>query len=149
VVLAHLKAQQTRGDEAGRLAWKLRLVKGLYGRGWGREDVRQLFRVIDWMLDLPDVLTQAFKQELHQFEQEKQMPFITSVERVAREEGREEGRREELLAGLEVALELKFGAAGLALLPEIKQIAQVDRLKAIQQALRSAATPDELRRLWA
>jgi hypothetical protein len=86
---------------------------------------------------------------MSEFEQEKQMPFITSVERVAREEGRQEGRREELLAGLEVALELKFGAAGLALLPEIKQIAQVDRLKAIQQALRGAATPEELRRLWA
>src|SRR5438270_230122 len=34
VVLAHLKARQTHGDPAGRHAWKVRLVRGLYERGF-------------------------------------------------------------------------------------------------------------------
>ena len=34
VVLARLKARQTHGDPAGRHAWKLRLVRGLYERGF-------------------------------------------------------------------------------------------------------------------
>src|SRR5262249_7255275 len=33
VVLAHLKTQETKRDPAGRQAWKVRLVKGLYERG--------------------------------------------------------------------------------------------------------------------
>ena len=36
-------------------------------------------------------------------------------------EGRVEGRLEGRLEGTEVALELKFGAAGLQLLPEVRQ----------------------------
>ena len=53
VVLAHLKTLETRRSPADRYAWKLRLVKGLYQRGMDAEDVRQLFRFIDWIMDLP------------------------------------------------------------------------------------------------
>ena len=48
VVLAHLKALETRKDAANRHVWKLRLIRGLYERGLGSKDVRELFRVIDW-----------------------------------------------------------------------------------------------------
>ena len=40
VVLAHLKTLETRRSPAERYAWKPRLVKGLYERGMGPEDVR-------------------------------------------------------------------------------------------------------------
>jgi hypothetical protein len=53
VVLAHLKALETRSDPGERRAWKFRLVRGLYERGFKAEDVRQLFRLIDWLMDLP------------------------------------------------------------------------------------------------
>jgi len=43
LVLAHLKTLQTRRDPAAREGWKVRLVRGLYGRGLGAEDVRRLF----------------------------------------------------------------------------------------------------------
>ncbi len=41
VVLAHLRALQTRDDLQGRSRYKLELVKGLYQHGWTAEDVRQ------------------------------------------------------------------------------------------------------------
>jgi hypothetical protein len=47
VVLAHLKALETRGDPANRYAWKVRLVRGRSERGFSAKDVRELFRVID------------------------------------------------------------------------------------------------------
>ncbi len=59
VVLAHLKAMETRRSPAERHAWKVRLVKGLYGRGMEPEDVRRLFRFIDWVMELPEPLEQA------------------------------------------------------------------------------------------
>ena len=67
----------------------------------------------------------------------------------SREEGRQEGIREGLLSGIELGLELKFGDEGLRLLSEIRAIEDIDVLKALQQALKTADTPAVLRRLCA
>lgn len=48
VVIAHLQAQATRQNPEDRLNWKLRLAKGLYERGYDREDILELFRFVDW-----------------------------------------------------------------------------------------------------
>jgi hypothetical protein len=65
------------------------------------------------------------------------------------ERGRQEGRREGLISGIELALDLKFGAAGLALMPEIRTIADVATLQAIQNAIRTAVTPEDVRAVYA
>ncbi len=118
----------------------MRLVKGLYERGLSAKDVRQLFRFIDWVMDLPPVLERLVREEIHRHEEERRMPFMTSFERFA--------RTEELLAGIELGLELKFGAQGLQLMPEIQQVTDIEVLRAIRQAIRTAATPDDLRKVW-
>jgi hypothetical protein len=64
-VLAHLKAQTTRDDPQERYRWKTRLVRGLYERGWSATRVRQLFRLIDWLMTLPAALQTRFREELH------------------------------------------------------------------------------------
>jgi hypothetical protein len=61
VILAQLKVLETRHEPATRWQWKLRLVKGLYDRGLKKEQVRQLFRVLDWMLALRPELDQSFR----------------------------------------------------------------------------------------
>ena len=53
LVMAHLQTKATRHDPQSRLAWKLRLVKRLYEKGYARDDVLELFRFIDWLLALP------------------------------------------------------------------------------------------------
>ncbi len=156
VVLAHLATRQTRQDPRARHAAKIKLIKGLYERGWAADEVRRLFRVIDWMMDLPKPLEVEFWRQLKQYEEEKQMPFMTTPERIGREEGlaeglakgRTEGRTEGLTKGIEVALELKFGEAGLRLLPEIRAIEDEAKLEAVLLAVRTAASPEDLRRVW-
>jgi hypothetical protein len=117
VVLAHLKTMETRQDPVGRQAWKFRLVKGLYEKGFSKEDVRQLFRFIDWMMELPEALTHLFREELDQLEKEKTMPYVSSVERLGIAEG--------LRKGIEALLRVRFGEEGLKLLPEIKALSDV------------------------
>ncbi len=56
VVQAVLQAQATTNDPAARFRSKLELVKSLYRRGWVRQDILELFRVIDWLLQLPESL---------------------------------------------------------------------------------------------
>ena len=100
VVLAHLKALETRKDTASRYAWKVRLIRGLYDRGWTAKDVRQLFRLIDWMMTLPAELQSEFRSEMYRFEEERKMPYLSSFERLAKEEGRAEGLRRSSSRGI-------------------------------------------------
>jgi hypothetical protein len=140
VVLAHLKALETRRAPAERHAWKVRLVKGLYERGMDPEDVRQLFRFIDWIMELPAPLDQRFRDQITAFQQEKRMPFINTFERAAMEKG--------LLEGIEACLRMKFGAEGLGLMPELSQIRDHELLRKILNRIETAASPDDLRRVW-
>jgi hypothetical protein len=73
-VPAQLKVQETRGDPEERRRWKLRLLKGLYDRGLSAEQVRELFRLLDWMVQLPEDLQERFQAELFRFEEERRMP---------------------------------------------------------------------------
>jgi hypothetical protein len=141
VVLAHLKARETQGNPADRHAWKIRLVRGLYERGFTAKDVRELFRIIDWMMELPPALEQVFWQEMAKFQEEGRMPFITSIERVERREG--------LREGIESLLRVRFGEEGLKLMPEIREIHEEEKLRAVLKALETATSLDEVRRLWA
>ncbi len=54
-----------------------------------------------------------------------------------------------MLASIEVGLQKRFGAEGLALLPQIAAIDDVARLLSIQSALFTAASVDDVRRLIA
>jgi Domain of unknown function (DUF4351) len=87
VVLAHLQAQATRKDDQLRKQVKFTLARSLYQRGYPRQDVIQLFRFLDWLIILPEALEQQFWQELRAFEEEQNMPYITSVERIGFERG--------------------------------------------------------------
>jgi hypothetical protein len=152
VVLAHLKAQATAHDDEARRVSEVRLIRGLYERGFNAEQIRQLYHLIDRMKGLPEPLADLAWREIRDFEREKSMPFKTGAERVGREEGLAEGlargREEGLLAGIAVALRIKFGQSGLALLPEIRQIDDVGLLQTILDGVPQADSPDALRRHW-
>jgi hypothetical protein len=140
VVLAHLKARQTHDNPADRHAWKIRLVRGLYERGFSAQDVRELFRLIDWMMQLPPTLRNLFWQEVEKVQEERKMPFITTPELVGLCKG--------IRMGIELFLRTRFGEAGLNLMPEINEIHDEEQLEAILKALETAASPDDVRRLW-
>jgi len=78
-----------------------------------------MFRLIDWMMRLSQRFETQFKIELEAYEEELHMPYVTSIERLAieegmqkglqkgREEGREEGRQEgELIGQIKILQEL-------------------------------------------
>jgi hypothetical protein len=106
VVMAHLKAQETRRNGEERKRWKLSLTRRLHEQGYNREDILHLYRFIDWLMALPRELETGFWQEMQQYEEEKRMPYITSVERIGIEKGLQQGilknAREVVLDDLEV-----------------------------------------------
>src|SRR5438067_8506513 len=54
LVLANWAAQQTGEDARERYRWKLRLMRSAYEKGFRREDILELYRLIDWLLQLPE-----------------------------------------------------------------------------------------------
>ena len=125
---------------------------GVWFHGLDADDIRRLFRLIDWMMNLPRPMEALFLQEIYTYEEEKHMPYVTSAERFGREAGLEQGLQQGLQqglwAGIELGLKLKFGADGLRCLPEILRITDVDLLRKIHQAIETANSLDALRRTW-
>jgi hypothetical protein len=150
--MAHLTAQETRNNRLRRKELKFALIRRLYEQGFAREDVVNLFRFIDWVMSLPQELEDEFWREVGQYEEERRMPYITSVERIGirkgREQGRQEGMREGLLAAIELILEQKFGSEGSDLLPDISEIEDVEQLKAIIAGLQTVNTLEDVRQLY-
>ena len=111
VALAQLQAMAHRGPARKRV--KLRLIRFLYARDYTREQILAWFRVLDWMLRLPEDLELEFREELIAFEEETQMPYVTSVERIGIQKGLEQGlqrgRQEGEAAILLRQIALKFG----------------------------------------
>jgi hypothetical protein len=92
VIAAHRAAQRRARDPVGLKTVKWRLIRRLYERGYTKKDVVELFRLIDWLIQLPAKLTVEINRELTEYEDQKRMPYITSIERIGRRQGRQEGR---------------------------------------------------------
>jgi len=143
VVLAQLVFLDTRQMPEERKVQKLALIKGLYRRGLEAKQIRQLFFLIDWMLSLPEDLDKGFWADLQHFEEERRMPYVSSVERL----GIEKGRFETLFEVIPAFLETKFGKEGKQLMPEIRAIKDAGQLQKLFRALKTAKNLDSVHKL--
>jgi len=114
VTLAHLLTKATRQDMAARFAAKWKLIQLLYQRRWEKQRIIDLFVVLDWMMRLPEHLAQELWQNIDLLEEQEQMRYVSSVERIGIEKGREQGREQGLQQGEALALQRllrkRFGA---------------------------------------
>jgi predicted transposase/invertase (TIGR01784 family) len=109
VVMAHLKALETRKDHSLRKQWKTELTRLLYEKRYSKAAIINLYRFIDWVLTLPEVLEEIFVEELKAYEKEKNMLYVTNAERIGRKKGKQEGRQETV-----IALVRKAGKKGMS-----------------------------------
>jgi hypothetical protein len=129
VILAHLRSLESKEIPAQRKKWKTQITRLLYDRGLTRDEILDLFLLIDWLMALPEALEVEFKQELSHYEAEKNMPYITSIERLGRQEGRQEALREDILA----VLETRFVSLPDSVPARIKEISDEDKLKTLHR----------------
>lgn len=90
VIMAHLKSQAVK-DGNERKRWKLRLIRQLFERGYERQDIMELFRFIDWLMELPEDIEKQFQEELTIITGDNTMPYISKFERSAMKKGFQEG----------------------------------------------------------
>ena len=106
VVMTHLKAQETKRSPKRRKEWKLALIKRLYERGYDRSAIMGLFTFVDWVMLLPDATKLEFWQELKIYEEERKMPYITSVEQIGYDRGVKEADERSLEVRKSIALNM-------------------------------------------
>jgi len=143
VVQAHLETQQTRHAPEDRYRVKLALAKRLYRHDWQRADILELFRFVDWMLQLPQELEERLWYEIQSYEEVQKMPYVTSVERIALRKGIQQGIERGIAQGLARERRLlirqitkRFDATTAELsAPLLDRIADAQRLEDLGEAL--------------
>jgi len=91
VIFAQLKAIEARfKPDEYRKKIKFSLTKRLYEKGFSRDEICDLYRFIDWLIGLPEPLELEYLNEVHELEGVKQMPYISTAERLGMKLGAEQ-----------------------------------------------------------
>lgn len=153
-MLAHLRALKVRGNPELMLREKLALVRQMHARGYNPKQTIDLYRVVDYLMNLTKLQNQAVRELIQRLEAEQDMP-LTSLEELAIEEGvrkglrqgieqgLQQGRQEGLQQGLQQGLrdglvratlrllQTRFGEDALRLKDRLAQIESVEQLEAL------------------
>ena len=140
VARAQIAALRTAGDPEARFLAKTQLIRNLYSVGYNAVEVRELYRLIDWMMHLRSDLSRQFELDLVSFERELQMPYVTSIERHAEERGREQGGTTLLLR----QLSRLYGEIPAELQERVKQL-PFEQIEDLSVALLQFRSLDDLR----
>ena len=151
VTMASLKVLETQQNHPERLAWKIALIKGLYQRGFQREDVLELLRFIDWIMILPEELALSFDDEMEKFERSKKMPYVSSFEKrwmkkglnQGLSQGLSQGASQEAMTSVFDALETRFGTVSESLAERIQKVKDVEQLRRLLRRAIQVASPQE------
>ncbi len=163
VIEAHRMAQRTGKDVRGRRQGKLGLVRQLLESGMEEAGVREVMRLIHWLLALPEEEELGFRKDVRDMETSMQTKRRSTYERIVwqegverglaqgrdegRQEGRQEGRREGQLEGRiegrhsaarELLLDLvrvRFGTCASPLRDRIEAIQDEARLRELALAV--------------
>ncbi len=137
VTMAHLQTQATQHNLEERYAVKLKLAKMLYQKGYGRQEIINLFRFIAWIMALPPELEDQFMNDVIAYEEKENIPYMAPFELKAYRQGIEQGMQQMLLDTLTV----RFGDLPEELMEQVKVITDT---AVLQELHRQALLVDSL-----
>lgn len=109
MTLAHLRTQQAHHDPDRLYAAKWHLTKLLYQHRWSKARIITMFKVINWMMALPQAQQERYRQTVFLLKEERKMTnpmkWITPLEEMILDEGMQKGAA----AILERQLTRRFG----------------------------------------
>jgi predicted transposase/invertase (TIGR01784 family) len=106
--------------------------------------------VLRYIVSAADIQEEEVLTVLEKSEFGKEVSMGTLAEKwmeKGKQQGMQQGMQQELLEGIAAILEIKFGKNGETLLPEIRSIQDVEKLRKVRTALRTITKIDELRLL--
>jgi len=104
-------------------------------------------RFIDWIMRLPDELERDFWQDIYKYEEEKNMPYVLSVERFALERGIKQGIEKGELLGIKKllldALKIKYGEISDQLIESINNVNDAEVLRILHHYIIKCSSIEE------
>ena len=91
VVMAHAGTRATVADPHARLDWKFRLPAACPSVATTASRIIGLYRFIDWVMALPDNLELEYDRQVDEYQEDRKMEYLSSMERRAMERGRQAG----------------------------------------------------------
>jgi hypothetical protein len=88
VTMAQLKTKETHNQPEARKTWRYQLTTMLYDQGYGEQAILEIHSFLDWLMRLPEDMERQFQTELKAFEEARAMKYVTTIERMAKEEER-------------------------------------------------------------
>lgn len=147
MIMAHLKTKATIGNLENRKLWKWTLVRGLFEKGYNRNDIVQLFRVIDRMMALTRELQQQFKQEVDRYQEERKMRFLSRIEEDAIEEGIQRGILQAVRGDVIEILQMRFQEVPPEFSEALNKINEVSILKQLHRQAITVSSISEFQQL--
>ncbi|NSW79343.1 MAG: hypothetical protein HPY54_09965 [Chthonomonadetes bacterium] len=150
-------ALRLRGSPELLLEEKIALTRQMEEFGYNRDVAYQLFRLLDWLVQLPEVYEVRYEQFLEAYHSEGKMAYLTTLERYALRRGMEQGIQQGLQAGMRRsilrALQKRFGDVSAELEERLERVQseealqqlfdlamEVESLSAFEQALEQMAS---------
>lgn len=129
VVKAQLKSYEAKkGDDQKKFDIKRELIYQCFRGGYQKESIATLIKFLDYVFRLPKVLEKQLKLEIVIIEEENKMPYVTSWERMAKEEGVEIGMERGVKIGVEKGDKNARLAVAKQMLLENFPIATIEKL---------------------
>ena len=141
---AHILTKRTTHKPTDRLARKITIMRLLYRNGWDKQKIDNFFRVIDWLMQLPEDLTIDFTKEVKLLREEQEMKYITSIEQLAMAEGRQEGRTGGMIEMFLNMLTMRFPNFDFQAYKDKISNAAEEQLNRYSAKLFTAKTPEEV-----
>jgi len=104
-------------------------------RGWAEQEIIDLYRFIDWVLTLPPELEEAFRQDITTYQRGKNMPYISTIERMGEARG-----KVEMISFL---FAQQVGTISIETIEELKKL-PIEQLDQLALDLRGFTNTDDL-----
>lgn len=139
VIQAHRMAQQTGRDVKARRHGKFGLVRQLLESGMEEAEVREVMRLIHWLLALPEEEEVGFRKDVRDMEANMQTKRRSTYERIVWEEGRHTAAQELLME----LLTERFGPCSEGLRLRLEAIRDDVRLRTLARSILSVSSLQE------
>ena len=90
---------------------------------------RKLFRLLDWMMTLPDELQNRFEEQVNRYQEDRKVPLLSHMELRAEKRGNLKATQESVLDNLDV----RFGAVPGELADAIAKLEDLEWLKQLHR----------------
>jgi hypothetical protein len=136
-VLAHLASMRTKKDDEARTEAKVEMILLFHERFDNETERRQWTRYLDWLLALPE----EYDLRVWDRVQERKgagMPYVTFLERHAKEKAQELGRIEGIQVAIESVLDVRFPDSTAALMPQVRQLEDLTKLHELLDTVKAS-----------